>query len=513
MSRVRIRSLVAGALALLGAAACGGGGTQAGDEDGARPLRVVTSYAVESLSPVEQGLWAPEWGYGELLMRATEEGTVEPWVLAGLDRAGDTAWDLRLRDGVTFQNGRALDADGLVALLTAHLDHNSRAASALPGATARAVDAATVRLTTARPLPNVPNLLADETVFPVFDARAAAEAGEGNAALADAGIWTGPFTVTSLTADALTLARDPDYWGGDVRLPGVEVRFVPDGQARVLAVRGGEADLAFYPPTEALRGLSGAEVVEATGGATPLRGFLNTRAAPLDDPAVRRALALAVDHEALATDVLDGFYRTPLGMYPETVPYAEATVRTDRDEAAALLDAAGWTRDGDGDGPRTRDGETLALTVVSYSTQPDTRVVATALQAQLRESGFAVEVRDVPANYEAMAETSDWHVGLSFDSSLGTTFDPRAKLRDFLHSAGQYNFGGVADARLDALIEELDTVFDTARQDELLRRAQEITDEEAYALFLTERPARVVAGPGWEDYRASSVLQHVGPRT
>ncbi|MFI7275406.1 ABC transporter substrate-binding protein [Streptomyces sp. NPDC049879] len=511
--RKRIRRLAAAALALLAATGCGGGGTSAASDDGAgtRPLRVVTSYAVESLSPLEQGLWAPEWGYGELLMRATEDGRVEPWVLAGLDRADATAWDLRLRDGVRFQNGRALDAAALTGMLTAHLHGNSRAASALPDATARAVDDTTVRLTTARPTPNMPNLLADETVFPVFDAQAAAEAAGDDAALAEAGVWTGPFTVTSLTADALTLARDPDWWGGDVRLPGVEVRFVPDGQARVLAVRGGEADLAFYPPTEALRGLTGAEAVEAAGGATPLRGFLNTAAAPLDEPEVRRALSLAIDYDALAAEVLDGFYRAPLGMYPETVPYAEPTVRTDPDEAAALLDAAGWTRTGDG--PRTRDGETLALTVVSYSTQPDTRVVATALQAQLRESGFAVEVRDVPANYAAMQETLDWHVGLSFDSSLGTTFDPRARLRDFLHSDGQYNFGAVADARLDALIEDLDTEFDTARQDGILREVQGIVAQEAYALFLTERPARVVAGPGWEDYRVSSVLQHVGPRT
>src|SRR5690606_18075648 len=101
----------------------------------------------------------------------------------------------------------------------------------------------------------------DEGLFAVFDPKAARRAGSDPDKLLAAGLYTGPFRVTALRPDALTLERNPDYWGGEVTLPGVEVRFVPDAQARVLAVRNDEADLAFYPPTEALRTLRGTRAV------------------------------------------------------------------------------------------------------------------------------------------------------------------------------------------------------------------------------------------------------------
>ncbi|WP_121156987.1 ABC transporter substrate-binding protein [Micromonospora pisi] len=75
----------------------------------------------------------------------------------------------------------------------------------------------------------------------------------GPAALVGEGVCTGPFQATALTADEMRLTANPNYWGGKPALAGALVRFVPDGQARVLAVRNNEADVALYPPTELLR--------------------------------------------------------------------------------------------------------------------------------------------------------------------------------------------------------------------------------------------------------------------
>ncbi|MFC7714795.1 ABC transporter substrate-binding protein [Nonomuraea recticatena] len=196
-------------------------------------LRVVTPYSVKSLDPIKQGFWASEWGYGELLMRPTERGTVEPWLLASLSRQGESAWTLTLRQGVRFQSGRTLDAVALKELMEAHLARNPAVRSALEGAKVAVTGPLAVRLETGEPVANLPSLLADESMFSVFDVAS--------------GTFTGPFEVKSLDSRKLVLARDPGYWGGKVRLDGVEVRFVPDGQARTLAVRSGEADLAFYP--------------------------------------------------------------------------------------------------------------------------------------------------------------------------------------------------------------------------------------------------------------------------
>lgn len=476
-------------------------------------LRVVTPYTIKNLDPVQQGLWAPEWGYGELLMRATEHGTVEPWLLESIANESPSTWRLDLKPGITFHNGHPLDAEALVAVFGGNLAENKRTQSQLADVTASADGPLGVVVTTGAPTPNLPNLLADEGVLPVFDVAALAAADRSdNAAVAAAGIYTGPFTVESLTSDRLTLKRNETYRDGPPALTGVAVSFVEDGQARVLAVRSGEADLAFYPPSEALRNLGDdVEVRTATANPSPLRGFVNTHG-PLGDVNVRRALALAIDYRALAEDAMDGLYSTPVGMFPTSVPYARTDLRTDAAEAARLLDAAGWAAVRDG--IRAKDGKPLTITVMSYGSQPDTAVIATALQAQLAGAGFAVEVRDVPANYEAMADPAGWDVGLSFDSALGTTYDPLGRLHDFLYTEGQYNFGAVGDAELDGLLDELSAAFDGDERDRLLDAIQQTAVvDEAYALFIADRPVRVVASPAYAGYPVSSVLQHVGAAT
>ncbi|MEV0645855.1 ABC transporter substrate-binding protein [Phytomonospora sp. NPDC050363] len=500
---------LAGALALLAAATLTACSSPAQDAD-AGVLRVVTPYSVKSLDPLQQGLWAPEWGYGELLMRATESGTVEPWLLEKLYRATDTTWHLTLRPGLAFHNGHELGAEALASLIETNLADNKRARSLLGKAKASVDGPLTVVLDTGEPRPNLPNLLADEGVLPVFDAAALAEAPDlsDNAALAALGIYTGPFTVASLTSDRLTLKRNENYRLGPALLTGVEVSFVEDGQARVLAVRSGEADLAFYPPSEALRNLGDdARILTAPANPSPLRGFVNTRGV-LGDTDVRKALALAIDYRTLAEDAMDGLYTPPVGMFPTSVPYARDDLRTDPAEAAHLLDTAGWTPGADG--IRVKNGRELTVTILSYGSQPDTAVIATALQAQLAPAGFAVEVRDVPANYEAMADPSGWDVGMSFDSALGTTYDPLGRLHDFLHTGGQYNFGAVGDAELDRILDELSAAFDETERARLLGEVQRIAvAERTYALFIADRPVRVVASPAHAGYRVSSVLQHV----
>lgn len=479
---------------------------------GETSLRVVTSFAVQNLDPLRQGFWLVSWGAAERLMRPTEQGTVEPWVLEELTATSELTWELRLRSGVRFHHGGALDADGLVALLERHVADRPAVTALLAGASFESTGEDTVIATVPQPTPNLPNLLADELIT-VYDVAAADAAGEDDAALAEAGIYTGPFQVTELTSEALTLARNDSYWDGEVTLPGVEVQFVDEGNARVQAVRGGQADLAFYPPTDALRGLSDPDVsVRRSPIATSrLRAFLNQAEAPLDEPEVRQALALAVDYQEIAQDVLDGFYDVTTSMYPPEVPYAQALVHTDQAEAGNLLDQAGWLPGTDG--VRRKDDQQLAVTILSYVTQPDTAAIATAMQAQLSQVGFHVDLDDVPANYAAMEEPG-WHVGLSFDSTLGYSFDPIRPLRTFEHSDGVYNLGGITDPQLDQLIDELAATFDEQRQGQLLAQIQQIVvAEQAYTLFLTERPALVVASGDWQGYTPSSVLLNVDATT
>jgi peptide/nickel transport system substrate-binding protein len=474
-------------------------------------IRLVTPYRVKSLEPIAQGLWAPEWGYGELLMRATEDGRVEPWLLERLTSTGPTTWTLTLREGVTFQNGHKLDAATVKTVLDRALTGSALLAASLPGATTAVVDERTVTLTTTVPVANVPNRLADEQGVVIYD-PAAVNPNDDPATLVGKGIYTGPFQVTALTADEMTLIRNPNYWGGRSALAGVRVRFVPDGQARVLAVRNNEADVALYPPTELVHQPgNGATATSAPQPLQHLRAIFNTRTATMRDEAVRRAFALGVDYRQIAEDVLDGLYTTPTGLYPPVVGYARQTQRTDATEAGRLLEAAGWRRGSDG--LRAKSGTPLALTVLTYPQQPDTKTIAVAMQAQLKPIGFNVRISEVDSNYEAMKKPDGWDVGLSFDGTLGYTYDPVAPLRDFLTTGGVKNFGAVGDPQLDQLVNQLSTTVDAARRTPLLTQAQELVAAHAYTVIVAQRSAKAVVGPAFAAYRPSSVLHHLSVST
>ncbi|WP_165367621.1 ABC transporter substrate-binding protein [Phytoactinopolyspora endophytica] len=525
-----LRNAAVALLALLMVTACSSGGdesessdspgtagsTESSDAAGAdTTLRFVTPYTVRSLDPVEQGLWSPEWGYGELLMRATEDGAVEPWLLEALDADDATTWRLSLRPDVTFSNGNPLDAETLAAVFEHHLANNPLVEANLPGATITVEDDATLLLQTSEPVSNLPNLLAAEDMVSVFDAAALEAAGDDPQAVIDAGIYTGPYVVAGLDENEMTLERNDDYWGGDVALAGASVRFVPDEQARVRAVESGEADVALYPPTSLLTPLvdagTGPTLAVAEQPLQQFRAIPNLNEAPMDDEAVRQAFALGLDYQAIAEQVLDGLYTAPTGLFPDSVGYALQTQSTAPGEAADLLEEAGWLP-GD-DGVREKDGEPLSITVLHYPQQPDTEQMALAMQSQLAEIGFDVTLELTDDNYTTMRESDSWDVGLSLDGTLGYTYDPVGRLRDFLTTDGERNFGGVSSTTLDGLVDELLAEPEPDQQRPLLEEAQQVIADEALVVIVAQRSSPAVVSEQTAGYRPSSVLHHLNAST
>lgn len=474
-------------------------------------LRIVTSFAVENLDPIDQGFWMPEFGVAETPMRALPDGDLAPWGVESLEQVDDTTWTLTLREGVTFQNGKPLDAAALAATMSRQLAESASAQAGLPGASVAATGPDQVTLTTEAPEATVPHVLADESAFPIYDVELVESVGDDHDALAGAGIYTGPYAVRSLDDRRLELDAHPGHWAGTPPLPGVEVRFVTDPQARVLAVQNDEADIALYVPTDV------ADVLDDDDRAffvTPERGTgtvtmpLNIDRAPFDELAVRRAFILGVDYESLAGEVLPGAYDVATSMYPPLYPFADDTLRTDPQAAAALLDEAGW--EPGADGARVRDGERLRVVLLTYPQQPDTGSFAVAVQAQLGALGFDVSIRQVDDINAALGETEDWDTALWFSGTAGFTGSTEPFLRRHLVTDGDRNYGGVSDPELDALTEQLGATFDEAERAELLSRIQEVaTVEQAYLTVAGHKRFPVVVGPGWRDYQPSNSLNHV----
>ena len=476
-------------------------------------LRIVTSFPVRSLDPIEGAHGNASFGAAETPLLLSPTGEPEPH-LVEVERVDELTWELELTRDARFHNGRTVDAPALADALRDQLERRPTAQSQLPDTTVEAIDDRTVRLVTSRPDAAVPNHLADPGVFLVYDVDAVREAGDDDQGLLVAGHYTGPYVPVVFEEERLVLERNPDHWAGTPPLERVTVRIVADAQARLFAVESGEADVALYPPSDAEGLLAGVDGVGFAFSEIVAEGFrvvLDHREPPFDDVRVRRAVHLAVDEVSLAEDVLGGPYVPAVGLLPEELPGALALQRHDPQEAERLLEDAGW-EPGDG-GVRERDGQRLEFRLMTYPQQPDLDPMSVAIQAQLSEVGFLVAIERSEDINTTMEDPGAWEAALYCCGQVsgGGAIEPI--WQRYFRTDGDVNWGAAGNAELDALIDEL-ALADGERREELLAEIQRaVIEEEAAIFYAATRKRFAVTSERWDGFELRPNLIFVTAET
>ncbi|MEM1431748.1 MAG: ABC transporter substrate-binding protein, partial [Pseudomonadota bacterium] len=420
-------------------------------------INMATSFQIRSMDPVRQGFWMQEFGQGELLMQFQPDGTITPWLAERLERTNDTTWVITIREGVSFQNGRAMDVPAVLEAIAYHRARNTGTQAVLPAeATFTQTGPLEITVDTRVPVPELPSILAHESRLMIIDVGPVLAAGEDYEALEGAGIHTGPYRLTDLDDQRMIAERFDGYWRGVPAMAGVELRFVSDVNARILAVQNGEVDIALYPPIAAAPVFDVTPNVNLALGAPSTGGFLSVMDVTdgaFEEIAVRRAVMLAVNYGELATEVFHGAKIPATGLYNPRFPWAVENYRYDADEANAILDRAGWVREGD---TRTRDGETLSVTLMIYPQQPDLVPLSNAMQSYLREIGIASEIISVDNVTEAtMNDLVAWDLAM-VATGTATVGSVSGFLNRYLACDGDRNYAGYCNARIQSLIEKLD---------------------------------------------------------
>lgn len=248
-----------------------------------------------------------------------------------------------------------------------------------------------------------------------FAGRPIAEATEFNTRKP---VGTGPFrVVAAMPGSGFTLEANPDYYGPKPLLRRIVFKLVPDASAQVAQLRAGELDLATIEPAS-LGGVRGAPGIVIRQATVPQHYFvgLNQRQAIFRPAAVRRALGLAVNRQAIVDGILKGSADLPVGTIPVALTdwFADSLPRIPYDtaQALALLAGEGWRRGADG---RLRNprGEPFRFTLLVDKGNPSREQAALAVQADLKAIGldvslqtleFAALVRDAlqPGRYDAI---------------------------------------------------------------------------------------------------------------
>lgn len=309
-------------------------------------------------------------------------------------------------------------------------------------------------------------------------------------------VATGPFRVREWPDDnTVVLERNPDYnWGpefwdnrGPAYLDTITYRFVEETATRLIAIETGEADMIDAPPAQDVARLRESGRFQLDGFVVPGMPQIlnvNTTVAPTNELAVRRAVAHAVDREALAALLFFGV--NPAGQGPlssgswaywpeiaEMYPY-------DLELAGRLLDEAGWVMN-NRTGIREKNGVPLRIRHVT-STGGDNQKVSEFFQGSVLEIGidWVVDIMQYEATVVRYAANDFEAARLAY-----ALIDPHDAFFLAYHSSqidggGQFNRTRVADPELDALIMRGEAATDPEERRAIYRQLQEIVMDQGY---------------------------------
>jgi len=302
----------------------------------------------------------------------------------------------------------------------------------------------------------------------------------------------GPFLPAEHTRQQeIILERNPRYWADDLpRLGRVVFRVVPSKTALLNQLLATSIDFMNYvPPADAERVRQNADLdLVAYSDRSYTQIIWNLTNPLFTDARVRRALALAIDREAIIDAVYDGFARPSVGPILSTMWAYDSDLESlpfDPEAARALLSEAGWN-DTDGDGVLDQEGRDLVFEIMAPSENELRQDICLLVERDLARIGVRVTPRFV--EWGAMQQAMD---SGQFDAVVNRWEEPtQVDLGEIWHSAPPgvptLNFGHYANPEIDRLLEEVATLSSFEDQKPLFDRIQAlIVADQPYA-FLVE---------------------------
>lgn len=345
----------------------------------------------------------------EGLVRFAEDGSVKPALAASWEISnGGLVYTFKLHEGVKFHDGTDLTADDVVFALTrisAEDSQNAQKALYASILEVVAMDPKTVRITLSQPTGNF--------LFNLAWGDAVIVAPESAAENANTPVGTGPFRFSGwVKGDSVEIVKNADYWGEPAKLDKATFKFISDPNAAFAAVMAGDID-AFpgFPAPEILDQFAADPRFIVITGSTEGETILSTnnKSGPLADIRVRKAIAHAIDRQAIIDGAMYG-YGTPIGTHfaPHNPAYVDLTLETlyDPELSKKLLAEAGYA-----------DGLSLSLKLPppSYA-----RRGGEIIAAQLRAVGIETEI----SNLEWAGWLEQVFKGKDFDLTIVSHTEP-----------------------------------------------------------------------------------------
>ena len=437
-----------------------------------------------------------------------KDGTleVEPSLATSWDISDDgLEYTFSLREGVSFHDGSAFDADAVKFNFDRMLDENHPYHDTGPFPLSfffsavedvAVMDASTVKFTLNAPYaPFLSNL-----AYPTGLIVSPAAVMEHGADFGRNASGTGAFTFGEWRSnEAVVVEANADYWGGAPALDAVVFRPITDANTRVAEMLAGGIDMMVEVPPVALSSF-GADpyVVHEQAGPHVWFLILNAKEGPFADKRVRQAANYAINKEAIVNDVLEGTAAIAAGPTPPAFAWAYneslEPYPYDPDKARALLAEAG------------AEGAELTFFVTEGgSGMLDPVAMGTAIQADLQAVGLSVKIE----TYEWNTFLGEVNPGLEGKADMAEmawmTNDPDtlpflALRTDAWPDKGGFNSGYYSNPAVDELLEAARASTDQAERARLYQEMQTIVQEDAPWVFVANWKQNAVSSNRVENF-------------
>lgn len=438
----------------------------------------------------------------EGLVRRGKDMSIEPALATRWEPIGDGAgWRFVLREGVTFHDGAAFNADDVIFSYERAASEQSDVRSWFaPVSEVIKVDEFTVDIMTSAPNPIFPDSIANwmmlDSDWAEANDAARPDKEAGNYATLNTN-GTGAFQVTSREPGLRTVLEPfPGWWDeAEHNLTRAELTPIQNPATALAALISGDVDFINPVPIQDVARLQGdpnVDVIQGIEARVIMLGFDQQAGAAesgqgasdlFTDAKVREAVAKAVNVPAILQTIMRGNAESASQLVsPAMRGYSDAVrpIGYDVEGARALLDEAGVL------GAR-----------VDFKCPNDRylndEAVCQAITAMLAQAGLDPVLDAMPVqNYwpELRADNFDmyllgWSPG-TFDAEhpirfLGSTPNEEKKL-------GSWNFGGYSNARIDELLPLIQSEIDDSKRQAMLDEVASIMQTETAYVPLYVQP-------------------------
>ncbi|PAV30651.1 nickel ABC transporter substrate-binding protein [Virgibacillus profundi] len=309
-------------------------------------------------------------------------------------------WTIKLRDDVKFSDGEDLTADDVVfTYKTAKKSGSIIDLSNMDRI--EMLDSHSVKITLKKPQSTFIYLL---TTIGIVPEHAYDDSYNENP------IGSGPFQLVQWSkGQQLIVEANPYYYGKKPYFKKLTFLFLSE-DAAFAAAKSGEADVVSVPPTFANEDVAGMHLVELES--VDNRGIMfpyvpageeTKDGYPIgndvtSDTAIRKAINIAVDREALVDGVLEG-YGTPAYTVADNLPWwnPETVIKDNNTEKAKqMLEEAGWTENESG--VREKDGLKATFTLLYPAGDQIRQSLSIAFADMIKHLGINVETKGASWN-------------------------------------------------------------------------------------------------------------------